>query len=388
MHKRRLNIVMLTTVRFHQSKGGTEKVMIETANAMVKRGHKVTIIFRDKNGSKPGFELDSTVNLLNCASVKTPFLYQRAICDLRAFSFSRRVRNQKATLLNLRTVAFRYMEAIHSTPADIYITYDPKLSAMLVSEFAVQQPVITTMQFDPSHIIRRYYFDAIKDLIVRAGPIQVLTPAFIQTIRSVLPASKCISIPNVVKPIAEEASLESPVILNVGRVMSLKNQELIIEAFGMLSKKYPTWKVKIFGETNVDTTYTKKVRTAIEKAKLEKVVEIGEVSNNIEKELLSASIFAFPSTSEGFSLALTEAMSAGLPCIGLKSCPGVSYLIKNGENGLLCDNTPESLASCIEKLILNKELRKKLGKAARSAMRQYAPERIWDLWEKLLFSLV
>ena len=35
--KKNLKIVMLTTVRLHQPKGGTEKVMIDTANAMVGR---------------------------------------------------------------------------------------------------------------------------------------------------------------------------------------------------------------------------------------------------------------------------------------------------------------------------------------------------------------
>lgn len=50
-----MKIAMLTTIRFHQSKGGAEKVMIDMANAMVERGHSVSIIYRDKSGDDPGF---------------------------------------------------------------------------------------------------------------------------------------------------------------------------------------------------------------------------------------------------------------------------------------------------------------------------------------------
>lgn len=171
-----LNIVMLTTVTFHQSKGGTEKVMIDTANAMVKRGHNVTIILRDTRGSTPGFPLSDKVHLINCASVTTPLWLTSAFCDIRSFSFTKEKHYLKRALLNLKTLASRYREAILKTPADIYITYDPRLSAMLVKEFGTSKPVISTFQFNPQHIIRRYNFQAIKSLVAQAGPIQVLLP--------------------------------------------------------------------------------------------------------------------------------------------------------------------------------------------------------------------
>lgn len=388
MNQAPLNIVMLTTVRLHQSKGGTEKVMIDTANAMVERGHNVTIIFRDKNGNVPSFPLRKEVKLVNCISAKTPILYSSALCDVRSFSFSKEEKNRKKALLNLKTVACRYRQAIESHPADIYLTYDPKLSAMLVSEFKVKQPIISTLQFDPSHIIKRYYFQAIKSLVAQAGPIQVLTPEFEKTIHSAIPEAKCMSIPNVVFPVENQALLDNPVIVNVGRVMPLKNQELIIRAMAILRHKFPDWKVKIFGECDVDVECSTALKNLVKSEGLEDFVSFSGVSNNIEKELLSSSIFAFPSTSEGFSLALTEAMAAGLPCVGLKDCQGVAHLIKDGLNGLLCENSPESLAASIERLISDKQLRLRLGNQARIDMSQYYPSQIWDRWEKFIYSLL
>ena len=383
-----LKIVMLTTVRFHLAKGGTEKVMIETANALTQKGHHVTIIFRDKAGSTPGFPLDSKVKLVNCADVKTSFWLTSAICDVRSFSFSKRVRDNKKAFLNLKTIAYRFHDAVTLNPADVYITYDPKLSAMLVREFNVKQPVVTTFQFDPNHIIRRYNLESIKDLIAQAGPLQVLLPQFVQTIQSVLPQAKCVVIPNAVAQIQQKAKLTSPYILNIGRVMPLKNQVLLVQAMGIVNRQYPNWKVKIVGETQVNEEYTKQIKKIIHENNLQNIVELAGPSDDVEKEFLSSSIFVFSSISEGFGLALAEAMSCGLPCIGLRTCSAVSSLIKDGVNGLLCENTPESLAEAIIRLIQDKDLRMRLSQQARTDVRAYDPSTVWNKWEEFLYSLV
>lgn len=387
-NRRPLKIVMLTTVRFHHSKGGTEKVMIETANAFVNRGHEVTIIFRDKDGSSPGFSLDKKVKLVNCSGVKTPIWYSSLINDLRSVSLTKEATKRKKTLLNLKTVAHRYREAINNTAADIYITYDPKMSALLVKEFNINKPIITTFQFAPEHIIKRYYFETLKDLIGQAGPIQVLLPEFVNTIHSVIPNANCVAIPNAVNPVAEKAELREPTVINVGRVTVLKNQELIVSAFKLIHKQFPNWKVKIIGEYDVDVDYYLRLKKSIKENELENVVEFCGPSDDVKKELLKASIFVFPSTSEGFGLALTEAMAVGLPSIGLKSCVAVSHLINDTVNGLLCENSPQSLAQALTKLITDQDLRNNLGKKAREDVQNFSSNKIWDRWEELLYSLV
>ena len=106
--------------------------------------------------------------------------------------------------------------------------------------------------------------------------------------------------------------------------------------------------------------------------------------DNVLKKLETAKIFAFPSSYEGFPLSLTEAMSAGLPAIGYKNCPAVNELIKDGENGFLCEEGVDVFAQALEKLISDEELRKKMGNAAKKDMKQYAPEKIWDRWKNLI----
>ena len=73
-----------------------------------------------------------------------------------------------------------------------------------------------------------------------------------------------------------------------------------------------------------------------------------------------------------------------MPAVGCKSCPAVNELIKDGENGFLCENGVDAFAQALEKLMSDEELREKMGKAAKEDMKQYAPDKIWDMWEKLM----
>jgi len=78
----------------------------------------------------------------------------------------------------------------------------------------------------------------------------------------------------------------------------------------------------------------------------------------------STNIYVFPSLHEGNPKTLLEAMSCELPVIGC-NVTGVSNLIKNQQNGLLCEPTAESLRKTIQYLFKNKKLWGKLGKNAR-----------------------
>lgn len=100
-----------------------------------------------------------------------------------------------------------------------------------------------------------------------------------------------------------------------------------------------------------------------------------------------ADIFCMPSMYEGFPISLGEAMSIGLPVIGIKECLAVNDLIKDKETGLLCHNNPEDIANKLKMLMSNVELRIKLGTAAHSEMKQYDSNEVWDKWDKLIKSL-
>ena len=82
-----------------------------------------------------------------------------------------------------------------------------------------------------------------------------------------------------------------------------------------------------------------------------------------ERYLSDADVFVFPTFyhNECFPLVLLEAMQYGLPIITTDE-GGISDMIENGVNGLICKKRDaESLAACLEKLISDELLRKRMG---------------------------
>ena len=216
---------------------------------------------------------------------------------------------------------------------------------------------------------------------------QVLLPSFVELMKPYY-NGKVVVIPNSIPPIDDnfickyDNNDRKHIIINIARITPVKNQELLIKSFAKITNKYPKWEVNIWG--NTDKKYKEKLDNLVNELKLNNKVFFKGLTNKPLEELKNADIFAFPSLHEGFSLALSEAMSIGLPSIGLKIAPSVNELIINEKNGLLAENNEEDYAKNLEKLILDVNLRKKLGMEAKELVKNYAPEKIVSMWEDLI----
>ena len=67
---------------------------------------------------------------------------------------------------------------------------------------------------------------------------------------------------------------------------------------------------------------------------------------------------------EGWGAVVNEAMNSGCAVIANVQAGSVPYLIKHGENGLIYDGTYEDFAIQLNKLMDDKNMIQKLGKAA------------------------
>jgi glycosyltransferase involved in cell wall biosynthesis len=82
--------------------------------------------------------------------------------------------------------------------------------------------------------------------------------------------------------------------------------------------------------------------------------------NQYQQILADHDLFLFPSLSEGFGLALLEAMAAGMPCI--TTLTGMYDWLEHGENCYIVPmNAPTALAQAIARLNLDLSMRKKIG---------------------------
>lgn len=379
-----MNITLVNTWRVIDAKGGTEKVFCDMANALSRRGHNVTAICCDNKDGKPGFPLDNQVKLVNAGLSKIPSRV-KLIQKIRAFTFRRKDRRKKRKALAWE---YKLHTALSKIEADVVVSFQMRTTYAIKKTLGDSVPLVTMMHGVPSVYFKDPVSALIKSSVESSNVIQVLRPEFSEVLLSFLPKANIVVIPNAVPQTPDSSDCLTKTIINVARASPEKRQTHLLEAFSLISKQFPDWKLELWGETHVNPAYTKKVQAIIEEHKLQNQVSLCGTTDNVFQQLKQSSIFAFPSEFEGFGLALAEAMSMGLPSIGWKECPAVNTLIRNGENGLLCDATPESLAQALATLMRDADLRIRLGKQAKEDMKAYAPELIWNQWESLLHSLI
>jgi glycosyltransferase involved in cell wall biosynthesis len=124
----------------------------------------------------------------------------------------------------------------------------------------------------------------------------------------------------------------------------------------------------------------KAYRTRVEAMGLGSQIRFTGMQQDIRPYLWVADAFAFPSFYEAFPLVSLEAAAAGLPLIATP-VNGVEEFLRDGENGILVESTPEGIAHGLKRfLALSPEARRDLRKRAQQDVEQYAPEKFVAAW--------
>jgi len=188
-------------------------------------------------------------------------------------------------------------------------------------------------------------------------------------------------IPNPVKEIQNYPDIaKEKLILNVGRLVPEKGQKYLIEAFSKINEK-ADWRVVILGDGPLRNQLEEQVKIL----GLDKQVQFLGAVNNVDEWLAKASIFVFPSISEGFPNALAEAMSAGLPCISFDCNAGPRDLIENDVNGYLVEvGEVDELTQSMKGLMDDGDKRKSFGQNAIKIKNKLLSSSISDEYLKFL----
>jgi glycosyltransferase involved in cell wall biosynthesis len=175
---------------------------------------------------------------------------------------------------------------------------------------------------------------------------------------------------------------EEKEIIMVGRLQPQKNPELGIRAFAAISEKYPDYKLILYGEGELkDSLKEVAQRLSVDN----RVVFYGQTSDTKEK-MAKATIYLMTSDYEGMPNALMEAMAVGVPVISTDCpCGGPRAIIENVNQGILVRcRDEEQIASAIDKLLANEQLRATMRIAARKRAEMFHPHEIFKQWEEYL----
>ena len=390
-----MKILMANCTKMVHDSGGVAKVACAFSNAMVARGHKVELLYTDEKKGDFYFPIFpdvkcSNLNIKEDGNIIQFPLHLRILREILR-TFSKKLARSINDYFQEHYLLGNMKKYIDEFKPDVIISYQPAASKLILSDLKLRIPVITMSHGDPEDY---FYTYPIKELpsLAQSDVCQVLMPSFEDKIKKHMPEVKTITIGNAIPQFDFAADLgndkKQHKIIFVGRLnKNHKRPHLLLKAFVEVAEKYPDWILELWGAKD-RANYYDEMKRIIKDAHLEKKVFFKGFTDNVPQVLREADIFAFPSAYEGFGMALAEGMSVGLPAVGYKNCPAVNELIKDGENGFLCDDGVEPLAQALDKLMGDKELRVQMGKAAKADMAQFAPEKIWDQWEDLMKKVI
>lgn len=379
--------------------GGVEKVFSNMANEFIKRGYEVSVVFSDNKEGKPYFELDERVQCYNLKHLvidgekydipdkKFPLSSKILREIIRPFN-KNYAREMKENFLG-NLIADNLKRVLDKEEPDLIISHRALTTKYLMVDAKTNIPVISMFHDDPKDILETATTQ-VKKSLENSAYVQVLLPYGVEYVKKFCSKANVIIIPNVIRQFNEKVDIklkENYKIIDIARLSKRqKQQHLLVKAFLLLNKDFGNWKLELWGPTE-DKNYCTEIEHIIKKNNLEERIELCGATNDVEGVMRGADIFCMPSMYEGFPISLGEAMSIGLPVIGIKECLAVNDLIKDKETGLLCHNNPEDIANKLKMLMSNVELRRKLGTAAHSEMKKYDSNEVWDRWDKLIKSL-
>lgn len=351
--------------------GGAERVVSTLANYLCEKEYEIIVATQWQGAVE--FSLDERI--------------RRIHVGLREAD----ERKNRLTKIGLR---FHYLrELIQKEKPDIVLSFTrrPNYRA-LISAWGTGVPVVPAVRQDP----KSYYNSPIDKILIpllynkAAGCVfqteeqKEYFPKRLQKRSVVIMNPINDKYLNVPKPECREK-----VVVQSGRIVEFKNQEMLLRAFIKVHEKHPDYQLKLFGEDSLDGT-KEKLEAIIEEEHAKEYILLMGASDCLEKELPKASVYAFSSDYEGMPNALLEAMALGMPVVATDCpCGAPRMVIKNGQNGILIpvkdENAMEEAINC---LIEDRVLAEQLGECAREIGDKLNSHAIAAQWEKYIHKMI
>lgn len=388
--EKNMNLLLADLHKFVGYSGGIEHVLSRMAFAMKEKGYHVSVVMADeKEGASfyPFPEDCHFYNLFHMAGMKPVRMssFGKGLREITRLFSKAGARERNYRMLSAAAPQLERVLALEKP--DVIISFREPTGRLLLEGLDTKLPVISMLHNDPDEIFAHAPSGEMRAL-EKSARIQALMPSFIEKAEKYLRYDHFVYIPNAVSipAISAQPGIARKVhtITNVGRITGrTKRQHLLVEAFGLLAGDFPDWQVNLWGDT-YDKTYVTTLKGIIKKQGLEGRVHLRGTTKDMASVWKETDIFAFPSHHEGFPLALTEAMGVGIPAVGYRSCPAVNELIHDGEDGYLTDDGAAPFAEALRKLMEDGDRRAAFGKRAKENMKPFAPEVVWDEWDRLI----
>jgi len=327
--------------------GGAEKIVISLANSMAGT-HEIAICCLKRIGAL-GSEVDRRIKVFSLGKTEgndylLPFRLARIV---REGAYDVVHTHNWGVFLEggLAGVLARAPALIHTVHGP-YTTYPDSLSS---------RAKIALRHFLEQLLARRFHkiaavSDAIREYVVREIGIDAGTVVTVHNGISIDDGESVAAIGG-----GEVAFIA------VGRLAEIKNHRLMLHAFHEALKLGAAARLIIVG----DGPERENIESYLRANRLEDKVTLLGFRSDVGELLRAADVFVLTSRYEGISVALLEAMRAGLPVIATR-VGGVPETVRDGRTGLLVGpGDAPGLARAMCQLVDSEQLRREMGRRGR-----------------------
>ncbi|MCL2717323.1 MAG: glycosyltransferase [Lachnospiraceae bacterium] len=282
---------------------------------------------------------------------------------------------------------------IKSEKPDIVISFNRNENyRALVAAFGKLVPVIISTRNDPAKdygsliqkILISFLFPKATGCVFQTAEQQSFFPAKIRQKSRVIFNPLNPKYIHVAPPLKRNKE-----IVHSSRLEERKNQTGIINTLIRIHNDYPDYILKIYGNNSNDNT-KKKLENIIAANKAGDYIKLMGGSDNLERELVNASLYIYNSDWDGMPNAMMEAMALGLPVISTDCpCGGPAEFITDGINGLLIPVRDDiALEKAVRRLLDDPDYAEKLGQAARKISEKCNTKAVAAQWKDYIESVI
>ncbi|MEN6461353.1 MAG: glycosyltransferase [Syntrophomonas sp.] len=339
--------------------GGSGRVISVLANSFINRGYQVSVYsFNNRYETYPMDKL-----------VKQIFLKIR---------YKQKLMNKLDRIMQLRNVFKR-------NPGASIIAFEYFVNMQTIAAgLGLKNKIIISERNDPAQqenrkIIKHmrsflYYFA--DSLVCQTPDARAYFPKAVQKKTNIIANPIMAGLP---EPIRGERRKE---IVNFGRFEKQKNLLLLIDAFALLYKEHPEYKLSLYGDGNEKN----RIETYIDEKHLRDCISLHGSTPDIHNKILDCAMFVSSSDYEGLSNSMLEAMALGLPCI-VTDCPcgGARMMINSYENGILVPvRDVKAMYEAMKYMIENPEKAAAISKNTAKVRLDLAVSKIVTEWERVI----
>jgi glycosyltransferase involved in cell wall biosynthesis len=196
---------------------------------------------------------------------------------------------------------------------------------------------------------------------------------------AVLPNPLPVDIPDVPEGRKDAAARRQ--VVAMGRLVSIKRFEALIDAFAALAADFPEWDLTIWGEGPRRPA----LEALIAKAGLGDRIRLPGRTDTPWEALAEADVFALVSQVEGFPNVLLEAMALGRACVTVDCPSGPREITRDGQFAELVPlGDGQALRDALARLMADPLLREVMGRRAAASVRlNYGIAEILARWDAL-----